>query len=277
MFTNYFFIPASRRDMIFKSEKLSGINNRIFDFEDSILKEDIENAVGILDNIEIRDTDWVRIPFEHNVDTSLIEDFTNLGFNNFIIPKFIGQKEANKAIMDILNINENARFIFLIEHPRSYVELKSILKKNHKFIHAVGFGSHDFSLLTGINNDNNLFRQVRLNIAILAKAYNIEAIDVASMNLSDKGSFEEEIRDGYMCGYRSKFILHPFQLETLNNYQFYSLEEISNYRKIYNYYKSEVEGKMALFSYGGKVYEKMHIKQIETILKWGEQFYESDR
>jgi citrate lyase beta subunit len=108
-----------------------------------------------------------------------------------------------------MNLNKNAKFILLIEHPKALVELEDILKNYSKCIHGIGLGSHDLSIEVGMINDIDIIRSIRINIMILAKAYNIEAIDVASMNISEKESFENEVKDGFKCGYRSKFLIHP--------------------------------------------------------------------
>lgn len=105
----------------------------------------------------------------------------------------------------------------------------------------------------------------------------IEAIDVATMNISDIKKFNDEILEGFKCGYRAKFILHPKQLEALNKIQFYTEDEIANYSDILSYYEKEIMGKEALFSYKGKIYEKMHIEHIKEIVKWGNEFYGANR
>lgn len=277
MFSNYFFVPASKERLIKKSEEIKGIDNRIFDFEDSVLSADIESSLKLLEHVEKRETDWIRIPLLEDVFDKILWTTIKMGYNNFIIPKFQSCEELDKYISEILSANENSKFILLIENPHVLVELEKILMKFEKYIHGVGLGSHDFSVKTGIKNDLEILRNIRLNILILAKAYNVEAIDVASMNISNESDFKEEIVDGFNCGYRSKFLLHPFQLQVLNSFAFYTRDEIENYAKILKYYKNDVEGQDALFSYEGKVYEKMHIKQLKKIVNWGRNFYGADR
>lgn len=277
MIKNYFFIPANKPKFIQKSETIQGIDNRIFDFEDSILNKDINYSINLLRQVKQRDTDWVRVPLEDNIFEEILESTLNTGYKNFVIPKFKGSNEFTLYANKILNLNKNAKFILLIEHPKALVEAEDILKKYSKCIHGIGLGSQDMSIEVGMINDIDIFRSIRINIMILAKAYNIEAIDVVSMNISNKESFENEIADGFKCGYRSKFLIHPFQLQVIKNFRFYTDEEVDMYQEILKYYESNIERHNALFSYKGKAYEKMHIKQFKKIVEWRENFYGTDR
>jgi cytoplasmic iron level regulating protein YaaA (DUF328/UPF0246 family) len=53
--------------------------------------------------------------------------------------------------------------------------------------------------------------------------------------------------------------------------------EVKEYEKVLSYYQEKVKGKEALFFYNGRIYEKMHIKKIEEIVKWGNRFYGTNR
>lgn len=275
MFNTYFFIPTNSKRKIQKTENLIGIDYRIFDFEDSILDEDIGTALVTLKDVNRKDTDWIRVPFEgfH----SIIKESTKLGFNNFMIPKFNGYEELKKVITQIDNINIKARYILLVEQPKTLIDLEKIIINYQGSLHGIALGSHDFSFTTGIQNDIHHLKQIRIDILIMAKAYGIEPIDVVSMNLTDTNMFKEEIMDSFSSGYRSKLLIHPQQLDLIKSYPFYTLDQVNKLSEILEYYYSEVEGKKALFSLNGRVYEKMHIERIKKIVEWGVNFYGTDR
>ncbi|MCZ2258630.1 aldolase/citrate lyase family protein [Sporosarcina sp. G11-34] len=277
MFENYFFVPANKQQYILKSETLPGINNRIFDFEDSILKEDIDLSIDLLSMTVVRSNDWIRLPSEIPALTKVLKGTHSLGFNNYIIPKFKGIKELTLIIQQILIYNKHPKLILLIENSLALIELKDIINKFDALIYGFGLGSHDFSLDTGIENDLPYLQTIRINLLILAKAYNKEPIDIVSMNISNEKEFRNEIDDGFNCGYRSKFLIHPLQLKMLNNHSYYSFEEVMKYKEILDYFKMNIKDKNALFFYEGKVYEKMHIKKIEQIVNWGIIHYETIR
>lgn len=277
MFSNYFFIPANKSRHIKKSEEITGIDHRIFDFEDSILYTDIDGSLNLLESVVRRETDWIRIPLNRSLFDKIVTKSLDMGYHNFVIPKFKTCEHVSFYMDQILQLHEHAKFILLIEHPRAFLEIESILQKYSSCVSSIGLGSHDFSLETGLTNNMEYYRMIRINLLLIAKAYDIEPIDVVSMNISDKKAFDDEIKEGFHCGYRSKFLIHPFQLHAVKSFPFYSFEEVEKYLRILRYYESNVQGRDALFSYEGTVYEKMHIKQFEKIVHWGLEFYGTDR
>lgn len=273
MMSSYFFIPANKSKLIEKGRQLMDIDNRIYDFEDSIIYTEIKNALFLLSQTIISENDWVRLPFDIELANVITQKMSIMGCKNYVIPKFKGINELDRFFKGILAFNLETKFIFLIENSKSLLDLELIIDKYGKQTYAVALGSHDFSAITGIENNINFLRQIRINILIICKAYGIEAIDVASMNISDIEEIKNEIIDGFRCGYRAKFILHPKQLEALKEVKYYTRDQINEYKDVLRYYYSEIQGKRALFKYKGKIYEKMHIEQMETIIKWGEDYY----
>ena len=129
---------------------------------------------------------------------------------------------------------------------------------------------------TGMKNDYKLLRSIRMNIMLVAKAYSVKPIDVVSMRLKDKTWLTEEILDGFEIGYRGKLIIHPYQLEVLNSVEFYTLEEIKEYKKVFKYYQENIQEEDAVFSFNDRVYERMHMEEIMEIVEWGRNFYGTD-
>ena len=53
----------------------------------------------------------------------------------------------------------------------------------------------------------------RKQVLYLSKAYNICSIDIASMNINNKQSFDKEIFYGIESGFDGKFLIHPRQID----------------------------------------------------------------
>lgn len=276
MFESYLFIPANKKKFIDKSLKLEDLDHRIFDLEDSVAEKDMEIAIDNLKSIVILKSDWVRIPVDRIEQAELINEIHELGFSNYVIPKYAGYEEFKSIFIDITSINKQAKFILLLENPKAYLDLERTLKDFSSFIYGVSLGIHDFAFETGMKNDYKFFRDIRIKIMLIAKAYSVKPLDVVSMHLTDKKWLEEEILDGFKSGYRAKLFIHPYQLEVLKKVKFYTLEEVKEYEKVLNYFKENVKEKDAVFSFNGRVYEKMHIEEIIKIVEWGTSFYGTD-
>jgi citrate lyase beta subunit len=224
MFKSYFFIPASKKRFLEKVERMEDIDYRVFDLEDSILESDLEKSIDLLLNINVKKTDCLRIPLSKNRIRQILG--SKIKIDNYVIPKFEGYDDIRKVVENILSVNPNAKFILLLENAKSYIELEKILLKFNKYIHGISLGIHDFTFKTGIENDYVFLRNVRMRIMILARAYSVEPIDVVSTNLNNENTLKKEIFDGFKCGYRSKFFIHPFQLKVLKSFSFYTKEEV---------------------------------------------------
>lgn len=270
------FIPSNKKKFIDKSLQLEKLDYRIFDLEDSVAEKDIEIAIENLKQIKILKTDWIRIPIGRDTNIELINEIHKLGFNNYVIPKYVGYDEFESIFNTIISMNKHAKFILLLENSKSYLELERTLSDFSSYINGVSLGIHDFTFQSGMKNDYKFLRNIRINIMLIAKSYSVKPLDIVSMHLKDKERLEDEILDGFECGYRGKLFIHPYQLEVLNNFQFYTLEQVKEYKKVLIYFKENVQNQDVIFSFKGRVYEKMHIKEIKNIVEWGSSFYGTD-
>mgnify|MGYP006284236939 CR=1 FL=1 len=273
MIDSYLFIPASEKKFIKKSTNLKNLDYRVFDLEDSVSEELLSTAIKNISKINFSNNDWVRIPINIDYQINLIENISKMGMNNFIIPKIKGYEDFKNIYSEILKINSNAKIILLIENAKIYVELEKILDDFEDNIYGLSLGIHDFTFETNMKNDYRVLTNIRTKILLLARSYEVEPIDVVSMYLKDEEKLRNEIVDGFNLGYRSKFIIHPKQLEILNSVKFYSFKKIKEYKDVLKHYNSTVDYKDSLFSYNDIVYEKMHIQKIKKIVDWGEKFY----
>ena len=209
MFSSFLFIPLNKEKYIKKSESLSNLDNRIFDLEDSILSIDFNKALNNIYTVQLRKTDWIRLPKEKYNDHEIIQKLKEIGINNFVIPKFEGFDEFKSIYTELTKIYKEPRMILLIENSNSYIDLEMILKEYNQNIHGVSLGIHDFCFNTGIYNDYKILKDIRLNIMLLANSYSVVPIDVTSIYLTDERKLVEEIIDGFNIGYRAKLLIHP--------------------------------------------------------------------
>lgn len=270
------FIPANKKKFIDKSLQIKKLDHRIFDLEDSVAEKDIKNAIKNLGSIEIINSDWIRIPISRDGQVELIKEIQKLGFNNYVIPKYVGHEEFKSIFRDVTSINKHAKFILLLENPKAYLDLERTLNEFSASVYGVSLGIHDFTFESGMKNDYKLLRNIRINIMMIAKAHSVKPLDVVSIHLKDKEWLEEEILDGFESGYRGKLLIHPYQLEVLNNFEFYKLEQVKEYKKVLKHFKENVQEEDVVFSFNDRVYEKMHIEEIKKIVEWGISFYGTD-
>ncbi|WP_281863130.1 aldolase/citrate lyase family protein [Planomicrobium okeanokoites] len=272
MFESFIFIPASEKKFISKSENFEVEISRIFDFEDSINEYEVDDSLKNLVKINFRANDWIRLPFDIEQARIIVEDIVNI--SNFIIPKFKNSAELILFINMIKENQHNPKLILLIENAHAYNNINEILKQVKTYIYGVGLGSHDFAFETGIKNNSEYLRSIRINLLIIAKSHQIKPIDFVSRSIDNESEFIADLLEGFNCGYRSKFMINPKQITLTNKHPFFTKQEIEFFREVLNFYNVELQSKSAVFKYKGVLYEKMHLKSFNKFLQWGDKFYE---
>ncbi len=274
MLNTYFFIPANSKKFIEKREILPS-NFIVFDFEDAILDSDYELCLSNIKEILIKDNYYARVrfydSFSEKIITRVFHDLLKLGFKNFLIPKFtqISNIQTISDYLSTINFNkETLKFVLLVEHPRGLFSLVDTIKSGILPITALGFGSHDYSNVMGMKHSLDNLSFARNYVLNVAKAYNLEAIDIVSTNLSDTDGFRHECINAFEMGFDSKFLIHPKQLEIINSIEYYTPEEVVEAEKVYNQILKIKNNEASVLNIDGKVYEKPHIQRIINIIKW---------
>lgn len=217
---SYFFIPASRLKNFIKI-KQSKPNFIIIDFEDAIVEKEIGVYFEELRNIKNYESYWYRLPvrkdFNDDIDLKYIKKFRNSGISSIVLPKV---KSANE-LKHICQKFQDLQFIVLIEHPKLLLEIRYVLMKNYESLHnikALALGSHDLTTFLNAKHQEQQLDYPRKELLYTAKAYNLLAIDIASMEIFNSKVFNDEVKSGIDNGYDAKFVIHPNQLKWLRSH-----------------------------------------------------------
>lgn len=268
----FFFVPGNK---LYKIQTMLtfGVDEIIVDFEDSLLINQREGIFSNIINIPEYKSFIYRIPlrnsFDDGITYSFLERFLEIGIRKIMIPKISSFEEAVNLI-DFLS-NYKVDIILLIEHPMLYLQLFDVLvynKNKDNKIKGLALGSHDLSTYSRFeNNMKNVFN-IRQSILLHSSAFSIEAIDIASMNVSDYKVFEEEFNTGKSLGYNAKLLIHPIQLEWLKtciNENDSFLEEAK--RIVESLPKGALSKELNPFILDGRIIEKPHIEKAIDYLK----------
>lgn len=268
---SYFFVPANQQKFIDKSKDIAA-DYIVFDLEDSVAGADIEMALDHLSKIDIGPNMYVRPRLyddEDRLDDRLLRRLMDMGFSRFLLPKFT--KERVEKLAEVRSVqypDAHLDFIILVESPLGLLQLKEVLEGKILPISGVGLGSHDYcSALDMEHTLDNLYfaRQTILNTA---KAFGLKSLDIVAVNLNDDEAFLKEVKNGFSMGFDAKFLIHPKQLSLINNFQFYSDEEIQEAETVYPQILDIVHQKKSIVKVNGKMYEKPHVNRILKIINF---------
>lgn len=264
----FFFVPGNRLHKIESILKSYG-SNIIIDLEDAVKESERGGIMKQLVYDRPFQEHYIRLPLYNfkGERLDLLENLLNAGYSKFVLPKIdaIGEFDALYPTIK----NHNVEIILLVETPRLFLETRELLTKYNECFSGIGLGSHDFMSVVGGPHSLANLEYVRQHILYLAKAFNIIAIDIASMQLSGNKELEDEIMDGFNKGYEGKFFIHPWQIEVLKTIKFYSEEEYKWALMIEGQLKkggSSDEFNPVVID--GQVIERPHLKRAERILKF---------
>jgi len=264
---SYFFIPASNKNFLNKIVSLAA-DYLILDLEDSVLPNDLQASIDNIRAIDTKEKCFVRIPWlADNVSFSLhvIEKLRSIGYHQFVFPKIQTKSELDSIVNAQPEIFNNQQ-ILLIEHPKLLISIAEILDKFP--FYGIALGSHDYVNEMQMRHTAENLLWAKHYILNYGKAYSMECIDIASMNVVNEGSFEEECQSAYDLGFEGKMLIHPMQLKILNTVKFYTKEDLQTALLIQKKIK-EIGGinNFTVHKIDNKVIEKPHLKKYLDILE----------
>ena len=263
---SYFFVPGLKLHKI--ADVLAmGANHIIIDLEDAVKESD---RVGILQSLS--ETDYsqyhIRIPLYDEmgeVDATFLAQLCERGYRRFVFPKIASADDFETLFW---TAPEDIEVILLVESPRLLLESFALVTKHSNIITGIGSGSHDFMSEVGGKHTLENLEYLRHHLLYVARAANITAIDIASMELRDEAIFSHELSDGFDKGYDAKFLIHPWQFSIFNKMQFYSREDYDWAKRV----QAELEnsgssGEFNPVVVNGQVIERPHLNRMRKILK----------
>lgn len=268
---SYFFIPGTRLHKIGVIQALK-VTAIIIDLEDAVKGTERQS---IIDTVIVDDTFknyFFRVPlYDQNnqlLNLDIFDRLVNSGIKNFVLPKLYNKK-------DLLYITDKSKykhlkFLLLIESPRFFLEIEDVLLYNRpKQITGIGLGSHDFMAeIGGVHHLKNL-DYIRTQLLYLARATDITAIDIASMELKNAENFRNEMIDGFEKGYDAKFFIHPWQMELKNDLILYNQEDLDWALEVKSVLKSVGDrDEFNPIVIKGNIIEKPHILKMQKILDY---------
>jgi len=268
---SFFFVPGTRLHKIPDIQKLN-VSQIIIDLEDAVKFSERQQILEQLKSEAYYKNFYVRVPLYNateKIDTVIFKELYEKGFRKFVFPKI--QKLADfDAIISQRNYTD-LQIMLLVETSRFFLEVKDVLLKYENIFSGIGIGSHDFMAEIGGVHDLKNLEYVRQQILYLARMVNIQAIDIASMELQNKTFIVEEITDGFNKGYDAKFFIHPWQIDIFKSISLYSREELNWARKVQNEFK--IVGSKAEFNpvvIDGQIIERPHLNKAKKIIKYYE-------
>jgi len=200
----------------------------IYDLEDSVAPGQKEAARESLiqhlqrSGVPLIDKDLVRVNaittsyFRKDIDTVL----RNTSIQTLVLPK-IDSAEDLSVVSQAIPSGRRVNIIASIESAKSLWNVGEIAswKANNARVVALLFAAEDYCADTSIirTPSRTELLYTRSRIAIAAKAFGLQAIDMVCVNYKDQDYLRGECEEGRRLGYDGKQAIHPDQVNTIQS------------------------------------------------------------
>jgi citrate lyase beta subunit len=140
---------------------------------------------------------------------------------------------------------------------------------SHPRLDGIIFGGEDFAASVGAirSRDATELLYARQAVVVACAAFDIQAIDIVTIDFKDIESLRAEAEFGARLGYAGKQIIHPAQVEPVQSAFTPGADAIAHARRIVETFEaSQKEGKGA-FALDGKMIDMPLLKNAQKVLE----------
>lgn len=282
MHRSWLFVPGSQ-DKYLKKVKELKTDVIIFDLEDSVIKAKKDEArVKVSEAISEMRTkvNFVRV---NGIYTEFfIDDLEKLvrpGLTGIVLPKV--NKRDDMIIADYMLDQiekkhllepKSVTIVPIIESAKALHNAYDIASSCNR-VKCLAFGAEDLMLDMNIKSSNGIETlYARSKMIEVSKASSIgPPIDQIYPNLADMEGLRKEAENGRNLGFQGKLLIHPNQVETINEVFTPTIEEINEAKEVIEkYHKSIVEG-FGVSKVNGKMIDAPIVEKAKRILDYAER------
>ena len=211
---SWLFVPSTRPDRYAKAIT-SGADRVIFDLEDAVAPNEKDDGRRHLTSAKIPQ----RLPGYVRVNSAMTPWFDDdlasaakLPIRGILLPKADSAAHVEKAAA---GLPESCSIVPIIETAAGFWNVLEVARAQR--VERLVFGALDFSLETGMHDEDGAFNYVRSQIVLASKVAGIAPpVDSVSLSIDDPAVIHREATRSRHFGFAGKLCIHPRQLQTTN-------------------------------------------------------------
>lgn len=280
------FVPGNNMRMIHKAATLEA-DAVILDLEDAVPMAEKETArIFVRDSIELVKSGGPEVFARVNALTTGLtaEDLDAViceTLDGIILPKSDSKADILKVqgligkVEKKRGLDSSCSIVPLIETAKGVLNVDEIASAGKRVI-ALSFGAVDYARDMGIDLSPEGIELLypRSKIAVAAKAASIQAIDTPFVDIMNKEGLVEDSRLARKLGFKGKLVIHPSQIDAVNQIFSPTVEQIEYARKVIAAFKEAEEMGSGAVSLGGKMIDAANFRQSEDLLSLAEAIAE---
>ena len=188
----------------------------------------------------------------------------------------IPKVETSKDILQVSDrldtlgdVAYNTRIIGMIESPTSILNMNEICSASPHRFDCVIFGADDYASKVGAKRtkESTEINFAKNMILMHASAHNISCIDQVLIDYNDLEQLRKESIESYQLGYVGKQIIHPKQIQVVQESYTPNVEDVEYAKCIVDANQEHQQQGKGAFSYEGKMIDAPTVKQYENLLQ----------
>ncbi len=283
------FVPGIRENMIEKARSLPA-DALVLDLEDSVAVAEKAKARALVrDSIAGLPLKGQRVLLRIN---SLQSGYAQQDLEAVIVPGIDGISQPKPGSSD--EVRRVEAIIERLESERGlkqgHIKLIPWVETAMGMLHAfqiasasprvvgIAFGAEDFTLDTGMARTEEgaelLFP--RMMVVIAARAASVIAIDTPYNDFRDEEGLVRESRLARSLGFEGKFLIHPSQIEPVNQVFRPTEEEIAHARRVVEAFEAAEAQGFASTSLDGKMIDTPQARMASRLLEMAQAIAERE-
>ncbi len=267
------FVPAYNKKYVKKAKTVLA-DSVVFDIE-AILHEQKEIARNTIREVYKEEGskfgESERVLRVNNIGTEELTKDLELAKEIEIDGILFSQIETVEQVLEaerLLNdVNPELTMMVMIETPLAILNSPDICEASKKTeVIVVGSNSLANRLQIDIKKGSKAMFNYLARIALSAKAYGKTVIDGPHNDVHDEFACEDSTKDAFNLGFDGKALIHPVQVEYINDIFTPTQKEVQEYEEmISKYEEAEKDGKEVI-QYKDKLVDKCRIKWAKKMI-----------
>lgn len=267
------FVPAYNKNNMQKAKTVLA-DAVIFDLE-AILQEQREAGRAVIKEVYKEDGskfgESERVLRINNLGSEDLKKDLELAkcieIDALLFSKIDSKEDVLEAERLLNEVNPNLSLMIMIETPLSVLNIQEICSASSK-VEVVVVGSNKLAnrLHIDIKKGSKAMFNYLSQIALASKAYGKTVIDGPHFDVMDEFACEDSTKDAFNLGFDGKSLIHPVQIEYINDIFTPKQSEVEDYENMINKYNEAVKDGREVILHNDRLVDSSRIKWAKKMI-----------
>ena len=187
--------------------------------------------------------------------------------DGLLFSKIQTKEDVLEAVRLLEEVNPELSLMIMVETPLSVLNIQEICAASPK-VEVIVVGSNKLAnrLQIDIKKGSKAMLNYLSQIALAAKAYGKTVIDGPHFDVHDEFACEDSTKDAFNLGYDGKSLIHPVQIEYINDIFTPKQAEVEDYELMISKYEEATKEGKEVILHNDKLVDSSKIKWAKKMI-----------